>query len=151
MGILMSYKGGTYTHVPAWTVEGPGKPLWGNKNPGPGSYQLPGTFGTTSKDPKYSFGKGVKKDIDLGVPGPGAYGPDDGHGPRKTALDKKPRFDPFDTLVPGPGAYESSRVKGVGYSFGKQKRVTPVKPAGPDYEIPDTIPDVAPYNYPSKP
>ena len=143
------YKGGTYGHVPAWSMGPKPKANLGNKVPGPGSYDLPGGFGWKS-EPKYSFGKHQKAFRDQGVPGPGAYDANFGFSPKKTALDKDSRFKGPRSGVPGPGTYDSNGGKGAGYSFGRQKREVAVKPGGPDYDIPASIPDVAPYNYPAK-
>ena len=142
------YKGGTYSHVPAYSMGPKAKPDAGSPNPGPGTYDLASGFGWKSSS-KYSFGKGNKLGRDQNVPGPGSYDVNNGLDPKKTALDRDSRFSPYNSHVPGPGTYDSNPNSRVGYSFGKMKRVTPVKPAGPDYKIPHSIPDVASYNYPS--
>ena len=143
------YKGGSYSSVPAYTLGPKTKAIDWKHVPGPGSYDLPSSFGWKT-DSKWTFGKGQKRNVDNGVPGPGAYDSQSTLRGRKGALDVKPRFDPFDTFVPGPGAYEKNSGASTKFSFGKQPRVTPVKQAGPDYKIPSSIPDVAGYNYPSE-
>jgi hypothetical protein len=142
------YKGGTYSHVPAYSMGPKSKGAPANGNPGPGNYELPGSFGWKSSA-NYSFGKGVKNSRANGVPGPGSY--DVGTGSHvKGAQDRDARFSPSKSWVPGPGSYDNGPSGKVGHSFGRQKRETPVRPAGPDYEIPHSIPDVAGYNYPAK-
>lgn len=132
-----------------------GKDASGYNYPGPGTYD--GDFHVgKSTDPKFSFGKDVNRQTDLGVPGPGAY---DGNGvPTKQsiAMDKRDKGLNYGNGNPGPGTYDGKGdVKwshDAKYSFGreardKEKERLKVGPA--DYKIPHSIPDVAGYNYPT--
>ena len=142
------YKGGTYSHVPAYSMGGKPKADPNSRVPGPGSYDALGGFGS-GLEPKYSMGKSSKINRDLGVPGPGTYDSNNGLKPKNTSLGRDDRFGKYGNGMPGPGSYDKNYGGKGGFSFGKMKRTTPVKPAGPDYNIPHSIPDVASYNYPS--
>lgn len=146
----MSYKGGSFAHVPAYSIGGKPKDTNKNANPGPGSYDMGGGFGYSVKDPKYSFGKSMKPGNKSQVPGPGTYDSDGGFGGKSYGIGSDARFKFKDNGVPGAGTYDSIHGSRVGYSFGRQSRETKVKKGGADYDIPHSIPDVATYNYPSK-
>jgi len=143
----MSYKGGNFAHVPAYSMGPKGKDMNKNANPGPGAYDCGGGFGSPQK---YSMPKSQKPGNKSFVPGPGSYDSTGGIGGKSYGMSHATRFNYKDNGVPGAGTYDSIHGNQVGHSFGKQSRDQKVKQGGMDYDIPHSIPDVASYNYPAK-
>lgn len=122
--------------------------------PGPGAYNDVDAFQRlSSAKGGIKFGKSSALNPKADIPGPGAYKQDGLTRGGGIKFGKDPRDHASRDDKPGPGAYQIAPTVVSGsnakFSFPKAPRDKQAKDDTPFYyNVPHTIPDVAPYNYP---